>query len=519
MTGSDWAGVMIPALRNEFGVTAGRATRLTNLVRWLISRPEFEGIRERGLLDEEFNETFTNELVESLRDQPEGTLEERWNNLVKEFGLYDELGEEVLLTSTEPSRDDPIMESTPPSQKFLNDEGDVLNYRQIGYIAWNEGTSVERTEDGLLIDGVLYQPLDDHQGAGQGSQISLADYSDMYSRAQALKKTAQADPSNLDFDEILDILETPTASPTTHAIAAQTLLIASYKGREIDPRFVNPVVTLLDRPSLDADALLLRVLREITQNDPDAVMDVRDRLFQDIEVDETETTKLALQCCTELAANDPSSVLDLAPKLSELVVSENREIRLHASYILARIARDHPMEVKPASPKLAELISSDDDIYQTNGLAVLGHLTSYYPPAGQGVAKSISAVTDSPSPKVRANAVGIMADLARNRPGEINRHRSVIEERLHDSDETVRANAVSVILHIGLNERGNVEDTLPDLVELIDDPSPIVRRNVARTLGYLETSVAIEQLRSLAESDPDEGVQDIATWAITRITN
>lgn len=469
MTGSDWAAIMVPALKEEFDVTSDRAIRITTIVRWLVSNPEYEHLRDRGLLDDQFNETFIDDLVESLKAQPERTLEERWNALVRDFGLYAELGDEVLLRKVEPSN----------SFSVAHD--------------------------------------DDHSvSAPSRTQISLSEFDGAYEQAVALKEIAQ-EPHNLDLNDVLVVLETPSASPPAHATATQALLIASNQGLEIDARFVNPLITLLDRPSLDADVLLLSALREIAKNDPSALEDVLERILEEVDVNESDSTRIALKCCTELAIYDPSSVIDLTPKLSELVVSEDRTIRIHASYLLACIARDHPTELKPLSPKLVELIASDDETYQTNVLAALGHLTTYHSIIGPSETRAIATLVESSSSKLRANAVGLLADIAKSRPGIVYQHHSLIKDSLHDSDDTVRGNAVSAILHIGLDRREAIESTLPALIELVDDPEPMVRRNVARTLGTLEAVVAIEQMRTLADSDPDEGVREIASWAVKRM--
>lgn len=98
MGASDWAGRMINKMEREFGTRAERAIRITDLVRWMVSEPDFEELRDAGLVDERFDEIFINSLIESLKAQKGETIEERWNTLVSEFGLYEVTGEDVLLS-------------------------------------------------------------------------------------------------------------------------------------------------------------------------------------------------------------------------------------------------------------------------------------------------------------------------------------------------------------------------------------------------------------------------------------
>lgn len=47
-----------------------------------------------------------------------------------------------------------------PESKFRSDNGDTLTYRQIGYIGWKGSKNVTGHEDGFLVGGELYRPID-----------------------------------------------------------------------------------------------------------------------------------------------------------------------------------------------------------------------------------------------------------------------------------------------------------------------------------------------------------------------
>lgn len=88
----------------------------------------------------------------------------------------------------------------------------------------------------------------------------------------------------------------------------------------------------------------------------------------------------------------------------------------------------------------------------------------------------------------------------------------------HSDDEFLCGNAASAVLHVGVHNRAAVEEAIPALIELLDDPSPVARRNTCKALGQLDATVALVQLRSVAESDPDEKVRELASWAIAEIS-
>ncbi|WP_317176044.1 hypothetical protein [Halomontanus rarus] len=90
MGASDWAGRMAKQLEEEFGTPTERNLRITSLVRWFASNPEYEGLFD-GNRNEEWR-TLTNDLPEVLREESGSTIEERWNNLMDELG-YQEIVE------------------------------------------------------------------------------------------------------------------------------------------------------------------------------------------------------------------------------------------------------------------------------------------------------------------------------------------------------------------------------------------------------------------------------------------
>ncbi|MFY4814621.1 hypothetical protein ACOJIV_18280 [Haloarcula sp. AONF1] len=90
MGASDWAGSIAKDLEAEFGTCIERSVRLTSLIRWFASNPEY---REIDQLEREGEwDVLTVDLPTVLRDQPGSSIEERWNTLMDKFG-YQELAD------------------------------------------------------------------------------------------------------------------------------------------------------------------------------------------------------------------------------------------------------------------------------------------------------------------------------------------------------------------------------------------------------------------------------------------
>lgn len=207
------------------------------------------------------------------------------------------------------------------------------------------------------------------------------------------------------------------------------------------------------------------------------------------------------------------------PTLAALLDSENKQIRKNAIYILSQIAHEYPEEVKPVVPQLIASLEDRDETYRTNALSALVSIVSAYPAAGTETTETLTELAVSnAAPKVRGNALGLLGDIAVEYPGEIVDHVPVLVENLAVDDEYIVGNAVAALLHVAVDDAEAVDQAIPHLIEHLDHPSPAVRRNVCRTLGKVDALVALEQLKSTAESDPNEGVRAIASQAIDRIS-
>lgn len=329
-------------------------------------------------------------------------------------------------------------------------------------------------------------------------------------------KTSQVAPRT-DLDEFHSILANPAAPPPEQAKAARKLFTEMAQGREVDSHFVEPVARLLARPSLDADSILLRCLSQLAQQHPENVLESSSEITEFVSMNDSQVTAAATECIANLAIDHPEEFVDFTPHLDALLDTENKEIRSNALFIIARIGREHPDEAKPLTPTLISCIESSSGTDQNNALSALGNITSAYPSAAIPAIEELLTLTDADDPQTRGNAIGVLADIAKTHADEVIPYSSHFTDQLHDEDEYVRGNAVSAILHLGVADRESVLESIPALIELLDDPSPVVRRNTCKALGNLNVVVAIEQLRSRAESDTDERVRFLADWAIDEI--
>jgi len=342
------------------------------------------------------------------------------------------------------------------------------------------------------------------------------DHTDPAELAAALRERALDSPTDVDTGRIRALLSDPALPPGVHADAVAALLEVAQSGQHVDGEFAGLVARLLGRPSLDADPLLLRCLRAIAVDHPEAVLDHKDVIVEHVTVEDDESTQAATGCCVELVATDPEGLLDLVPTLSALLDADD-PTRTNALYVLSQLAVGYPEEVKPVVPQLLDGISDRAVAYQTNALSALGAIASAYPSAAVEAIDELTALADADHPGVRGNAIGLIADVAQEHPDRTTDAVDVVTERLDDDDEYVRGNAVSAILHVGLERPDAIAEATDRLEERLDDPAPIVRSNACKAVGSLDIEDARERLETLESDDPNEEVREHAGWALEQL--
>lgn len=335
-------------------------------------------------------------------------------------------------------------------------------------------------------------------------------------RAVRLRDAAIESPGTVDVDEIRALLFDPALPPDAHEAAVVALLNVAGSGEPIDESLVEAVARLLGRPSLDADPLVLRCLRQLAMDAPAVVLDAREAICERITTEDDEATQAATGCCVELVGEDPAAFVDLIPTLSTLLDAED-PTRTNAIYLLSQLAVTYPEAVKPVVPQLVDGISDRNVAYQTNALSTLGAIASTYPTVALEAVDELSALLDADHASVRGNAVGLLADVAQEHPDAVLESAGPLVDLLDDADDYVRGNAVSAVLHVGVEHPDAVTGATPGLVASLEDPEPIVRRNACKAIGSLDVEDARGRLDTLADEDADAGVRELAEWALTQL--
>ena len=88
---------------------------------------------------------------------------------------------------------------------------------------------------------------------------------------------------------------------------------------------------------------------------------------------------------------------------------------------------------------------------------------------------------------------------------------------MDDSDEQVRYNATSILARVADDYPETVSPATEQLLAVLDDELADTRFNACWALKYINATGAVERIREIAATDPDDDVRSIAQLAIDTI--
>ncbi|WP_331232234.1 HEAT repeat domain-containing protein [Natronorarus salvus] len=323
-----------------------------------------------------------------------------------------------------------------------------------------------------------------------------------------------SDPDSVDLEALYSVFQKPPVHVEEHADAIVALMNVTRAG-EPGERFVDEAIKALERPALN-DALSLRCLRQLATVHPDEVAQHWDLISDRISTESGPVTQAASGCCVELVDVIPAQILESIPTLSVLVEEGSDTTRINTMYVLSQIAHTYPHEIKPIVPQLFNKIGDRTAPEQVNALSALGAVTSEFPSAAVSVVDEVALVSVQGGPKARGNGLALLADIAKEHPDTVLEHSSVAISGLEEDDEFIHSNAAAVIIELAQCDSEAVEQAEQPLCELLSVSSPEARRNACRALGHLESTAALESLKTIVDTDPDPEVRQCAAWAIER---
>lgn len=284
-----------------------------------------------------------------------------------------------------------------------------------------------------------------------------------------------------------------------------------------------------------------RHLVERAGSDPDAIdlEEIEDLLDDDWE----EMRNTGLKVLVGLATDDPNRVVPFVDDVIDCLDESYGIARSHAALVLSLLADDHPDLVGPAIPTLIDNLDDPTPLYRYRAARAIARQSQSTPESFVEHADAlIDTLIDGPSvskPEPATDAgqreiaqtkkeqlepdfmrsaatkevvANVLVEVAREDASVCSKRLSDLLPVLSD-DESVphaRGAIVEVIRHVVVADPDTLDATIDPLLGLLDDDATFVRARAIRALGFAEATEAVDPLRTVAESDPDEDVRELA---------
>ncbi|GAB3040333.1 HEAT repeat domain-containing protein [Natronobiforma cellulositropha] len=280
-------------------------------------------------------------------------------------------------------------------------------------------------------------------------------------------------------------------------------------------------------------------LIETAQSDPDEIdLDEIEELFDD-EWEEIRNT--GLKVLAGLALDDPERVTPLVDRVIDCLDESYGPARSHAGLVLSLVASDRPDLVEPAIPQLVANLDDPTPMYQYRAAraiamqlestpeAFVEHIDSLVDVLAEGPEPTMPEPPDDPELKehyqklrerrepdmLRSAAsneivANVLVEIAKAEPEAFADRLPKFFPVLSARTAPTRGGAVEVIRYVAEADPAAVTDAVDPLIDVLEDDTTFVRARAIRALGYAEAAEAIEPLRSVAESDHDEDLRELA---------
>ncbi|MFB6138840.1 MAG: hypothetical protein ABEJ26_00205 [Halosimplex sp.] len=269
-----------------------------------------------------------------------------------------------------------------------------------------------------------------------------------------------------------------------------------------------------------------------------------------LDADDPVVRQRGARACAALAADRVESILGLADDLVARTADESLAVSRHAAIALTELSDAYPGAVADDLGPVVDLAESDLGGVRMVGARILGNVVVEFPEAvAPFVDRLVTAVADSEATLAQSDLQAYVeqaesmggeaaqaADNIRQETKEEARKRVVARAALSnvvvavaehdpdavaglvdemtplvgDEDPNVAGAFLDVFRALAERDPETVAPAVDAVVDCLDRDSETLRARAIRTLGFAEATVTVDRLRTVAETDDDEDVRDLA---------
>lgn len=271
----------------------------------------------------------------------------------------------------------------------------------------------------------------------------------------------------------------------------------------------RPETAMDDRPTTDELSALLR---------DGEYEDATDCLAQ---FADDEARRRALNTLRDLADDNPDAVAGVTDALTTFLTDDERAFRLSAAKLFVALADAEPNTVVPVADALADRLADDDEFYfvRARCAEALGYVALDHPDAvgSPALLADLRVGLEFDEPEVREKLAKALEGVALGDPDRLRHRVEGLAEHLDDGSALVRYHLVSALVAVATNHPGRLAPVADALTDRLGDESAHVRGRAAEAFGLLARADADATIptEALADALDDEAfVAERARFAL-----
>lgn len=213
-----------------------------------------------------------------------------------------------------------------------------------------------------------------------------------------------------------------------------------------------------------------------------------------------------------LAQNHPEAVCPAVPVLIGKLDGDVPQYRFHAAGAIAAVSDRYPERFVEYSDELFDFfvdgpqVESDEPIHHAGLRDDRENTIRRQQQVQRRHSRSTREVTSS-----------VLVEVAKIAPEACARRLSDIAMLLDDDAISVQVGALEIVMYTTKNDPAVVEPEIDALLERLDEDIASIRLWAVKELGAVGPVEVIDELRGIADTDPDEEVADCAATVIDTI--
>lgn len=265
------------------------------------------------------------------------------------------------------------------------------------------------------------------------------------------------------------------------------------------------ILAALDSPNPLVRQKGIAVCERIAEAKIDAIEPYLDEVAQHAGDDDIVVAMGAIEVLDTVAKDEPAVLEGRLSCLVEALDTDYTNVQLRGGRLLADLVVERP----------SLLVPHVRDVVETIGAAGLDAEARQFQdvvddPVTRQTLQEHEEVERKRRVAGRRTLVNVVVAVAEAEPVSAPAVVDALVVLLEDIDPAIIGGAIDALGEIATWDPSAVTPACGDLIECLDHDRPVVRARAIRALGRLGDSEAVPKLRTVAESDDDENIRELA---------